>query len=38
MERKGTRVIMCQGDHMAGGMVANFCPICGGHLRDMSAD
>ena len=34
----GRRVSEYQQDHMGGVFVLNFCPFCGGHLRDMSDD
>lgn len=37
-ESKGTMVKIKQGNHLAKGLVFNYCPFCGGKLRDTSKD
>lgn len=37
-DRLGQMVKVKQGDHLAEGLVFNFCPFCGGKLRDTSKD
>ena len=34
----GQMVKVKQGDHLAEGLVFNYCPFCGGKLRDTSQD
>lgn len=38
MESVGTRITVHSGDFIGNGIVANYCPFCGGALRDMSND
>ena len=35
---KGTLVKIKQGEHLAEGLVFNYCPFCGGKLRDTTKD
>lgn len=37
-EKLGRQVKIKQGEYLAGGLVFNYCPFCGGKLRDTSKD